>query len=284
MNTINFNECQLCGDDQSPLQESHLVPKFVSDWIKETSKTGFIRAMDNPEERLQDGFKIPMLCTKCERKFSNWEGKFAEHIFKRIANYRKQTESFTISDDHILCLISIFWRLLKYNSLTQTDLWDCDKAAYEVLLAKFKDCILKGDCNVDIYYATVKRESDYWGLTDMESIMTLERAQGDGSAIFLDDPHRYYSVLRLPFFIFYIFSDNWEKQEITPAQLFTKGETNPLLANQLPMVILDHIKWSINNLKQKQKKLSNKSKQSIISSAIKNSYITGTDKSLKSVK
>lgn len=40
--------CALCGKN-AELRESHLIPKFVGEWIKRTSATGYLRQVVNPK-------------------------------------------------------------------------------------------------------------------------------------------------------------------------------------------------------------------------------------------
>lgn len=72
--------CALC-QKSSILRESHIIPKLVTDWMKETSGTGYIRRSGIPNLREQDGPKIPLLCQDCEQLFGVWEKRFAEDIF-----------------------------------------------------------------------------------------------------------------------------------------------------------------------------------------------------------
>ena len=71
--------CALCGRS-GDLQESHIIPKFVGKWIKDTSATGFL-ASATDGERLQDLPTIRMLCSDCELRFSKLEKSFAGKIF-----------------------------------------------------------------------------------------------------------------------------------------------------------------------------------------------------------
>lgn len=72
--------CRLCGKNGS-LKVSHIIPKFIYRWLKETSATGYFRSGLNPDKRQQDGHKRPMLCEGCEQLFSGWERQFAESVF-----------------------------------------------------------------------------------------------------------------------------------------------------------------------------------------------------------
>lgn len=74
-------ECKLCGKE-ADLRLSHLVPKFIGKWLKDTSATGFLRDSRNINRRSQDILKEKWLCHDCEQLFSGWEKPFSEKIFK----------------------------------------------------------------------------------------------------------------------------------------------------------------------------------------------------------
>jgi hypothetical protein len=64
-----------------PLRASHIIPRFVFEWLRTTSATGHIRLGEEPNVRAQDGWKPKLLCPTCEGTFSKWEKTFAEQIF-----------------------------------------------------------------------------------------------------------------------------------------------------------------------------------------------------------
>ena len=72
--------CKLCRSG-APLKRSHIIPKFVGRWMKETSPTPYLRFGGNMDKRLQDLFAMELLCDDCESRFSTWETKFANEIF-----------------------------------------------------------------------------------------------------------------------------------------------------------------------------------------------------------
>lgn len=49
--------CTLCDQENTSLKESHSIPKFVYQWIKDTSPTPYFRSSDNVNIRVQDGPK-----------------------------------------------------------------------------------------------------------------------------------------------------------------------------------------------------------------------------------
>jgi len=77
--------CKLCGLKKE-LSDSHILPKFSSNWIKETGVTGFLRNAIIPNSRRQDGPKKKLLCKDCEDLFSKLETKFSNKIFYPYVN------------------------------------------------------------------------------------------------------------------------------------------------------------------------------------------------------
>jgi len=136
--------CKLCGIEDD-LKESHIVPKSIYKWIKNTSATSFLRAGKNPNLRIQDGIKIRLLCGDCEQRFSSYEKYFIENIFKPI-NEVEPTEqtpvSFDYNDKLFYFINSIWWRIIHYNSsnneLIKSKYWDviqdCEKELKRFLL------------------------------------------------------------------------------------------------------------------------------------------------------
>lgn len=77
--------CNLCLKE-SELLNSHIISKFVYDWLKETSVTGYFRKAINPNLRVQDGDKKKLFCSECEQLLSKDEGAFASRIFNPYVN------------------------------------------------------------------------------------------------------------------------------------------------------------------------------------------------------
>lgn len=73
--------CQLCRINPA-IRNSHIVPTLVGKSIKNHSPTGYLRQDTNPNKRLQDSDKYPLLCHKCEQTFGEREKKFNDYIFK----------------------------------------------------------------------------------------------------------------------------------------------------------------------------------------------------------
>jgi hypothetical protein len=77
--TPSATRCALC-QKVAPLRLSHIIPKFVVRFALRTSP-GLLRTVQNPNRRVQDGFKTELLCEVCEQLFSEWEASFARAVF-----------------------------------------------------------------------------------------------------------------------------------------------------------------------------------------------------------
>lgn len=106
--------CQLCHEDRE-IRQSHIIPKFVFDFVKRTSATGYMRMGTEPNRRVQDGRKHRLLCHGCEQLFSGWEGSFAKYVFHP---YSVNTSA-VIDYGPWLCkfLVSVSWRVLLFYKL-----------------------------------------------------------------------------------------------------------------------------------------------------------------------
>jgi len=105
--------CKLC-DKNTDLQNSHLIPRFVFRWLKDTSP-GHIRSSENPNVRSQDGKKEYMLCEECEQLFSKWERDFANNIFYPFHSNLEQQDYYNYYDWCLKFCVSVSWRVLTHG-------------------------------------------------------------------------------------------------------------------------------------------------------------------------
>src|SRR3989304_9636938 len=114
-----YGTCALCRQ-QKDLRKSHIIPRFVSKWLKSTSATGFLRGVVKPEMRRQDLPTFPMLCEECEQIFSKLESYFAREIFYPFMDEGKRDIAY---DGTLLrFIISLSWRTLKTSYENQVSL------------------------------------------------------------------------------------------------------------------------------------------------------------------
>ncbi len=101
--------CRLCQQDR-PLRDSHIIPRFVSKWLLESSPTGGLRDLATPNRRRQDTPTMPFLCSNCEQVFSRWEAPFAARLFLPL--HRNEGSSFAYDSWGLKFAASIVWRVL----------------------------------------------------------------------------------------------------------------------------------------------------------------------------
>lgn len=205
---LRIGTCALCDQEKSSLKESHSIPKFVYQWIKETSPTPYLRSSDNVNKREQDGPKEYLLCEKCEGHLSLMEAEFAEKAFKKIANYRGQASEILVSESMRVCVLSIFWRTLLTVLNRDNNRTDEDNNVLREFLASAKNQINNNIATSLIFWAPIYGKPPFYDLSPSMTYQ-LDRMVGAPDIRFFDDPHRYFAVFKLPFMFFYIFSEGW---------------------------------------------------------------------------
>ena len=101
--------CRLCGTD-GPLCRSHIVPKFVGDWLRETNVTGRLRASDVPNKLVEDLVWRYMLCAKCEQRFNVFETEVCENIWLPI--HERRQDRYRYGPSFAKFAVSVAWRSL----------------------------------------------------------------------------------------------------------------------------------------------------------------------------
>nr|HAT8713570.1 hypothetical protein [Legionella jordanis] len=102
--------CRLC-ENNSELKKSHIIPKSIIKWMKNTSATGYLRSSENMNIVKQDGLKLPFLCSECECLFSTYEKYFYEQIFLPLHDDK---ERIAYNNNLLKFAASLSWRALKY--------------------------------------------------------------------------------------------------------------------------------------------------------------------------
>lgn len=209
---VQIGTCALCDQEEVRLKESHIIPKFVYQWIKETSPTSYLRSSDNVNKREQDGPKEYLLCGECESHLSIMEAEFAKNIFKKIANYQQQAPKILVTESMRVCVLSIFWRTLLTSLSQDNNRSDEDKKVMHEFLASAKHQINKNIATTLIFWAPIYGDPPFYDLP-LSMTYQLDRMIGAADIRFFDDPHRYFAVFKLPFMFFYIFSEGWSDGE-----------------------------------------------------------------------
>ena len=104
--------CALCLNDDD-LTLSHIVPRFVWRWLKETTPGG-IRTNRIPNRRIQDGPKSHLLCAKCEQRLGSWEKPFCEELFLPLHDSVSARRPIRYEGWALRFAVSVSWRVLTY--------------------------------------------------------------------------------------------------------------------------------------------------------------------------
>lgn len=102
-------KCALCGSE-AKLCKSHMIPKFVTKWLRKTSATGFLRRPVDPNVRRQDAAKLKLLCPSCEGLLSPEEREFRQVIFAPLHN--RTADRFEYGPWLLRFAVSMGWRTL----------------------------------------------------------------------------------------------------------------------------------------------------------------------------
>jgi hypothetical protein len=198
-----MGKCYFCGKNES-IKNSHIIPAFIINWLKNTSLTKHIRSSVNANRRVQDGEKLDLLCNTCENDFSKNELRFKDNIFVKIANYQNQKENISITEFDRKCIYSIIWRIItatyyyKLDYLSWTDEEKQNLNRYSDILKK---AYLNGESDeirTHLIPLTLQivRDANF----DGEDMLFYERSIGYDIKIW-DNFKRLVVYLKLPFMI-----------------------------------------------------------------------------------
>lgn len=111
---MNIDKCRLCQKECVELKQSHIIPKMFYNVIKKKSISGYMREVNNPNKSLQDGLKVPFMCSDCEELFSKYETFFSKDYYQDIVSNEGNCEIYTKNDNLRYFLLSIAWRVMRY--------------------------------------------------------------------------------------------------------------------------------------------------------------------------
>ena len=106
---VHMERCRLCQQDR-PLQNSHIIPRFVSKWLLQSSPTHGLRDLSTPNRRREDTPTVRFLCSDCEGIFSPWESIFTAEIFRPL--HLNDKNSFRYGSWGLKFAASVVWRVL----------------------------------------------------------------------------------------------------------------------------------------------------------------------------
>ena len=111
--------CLLCKKT-ALIKNSHIIPSFVGKWLKNTSVTGYLRQIVNPNLRKQDIATENLLCDLCELLLSKYEDSFSKNIFYPYVNEeldewgvaQGSIKEFEYKEWLLKFMVSVQWRSL----------------------------------------------------------------------------------------------------------------------------------------------------------------------------
>jgi len=103
--------CRLCNQENE-LRESHIIPSFIYKWLKDSSGGGPLRFGQEPNKRVQDGYKFYWMCDECEGRLNKWETEFANKIF--YPTNSGEVAEVTYSSYLLKFCVSVSWRVLNF--------------------------------------------------------------------------------------------------------------------------------------------------------------------------
>lgn len=103
------SKCGLCGETKE-ICKSHIIPKSIVSWYRETLPTGFFRIAQVPNLSKEDYIVIELLCQQCEDLFSVGEDYFKKNIFLPFQDEHKREFKYDARLEYFLTSIS--WRIL----------------------------------------------------------------------------------------------------------------------------------------------------------------------------
>ncbi len=125
--------CALCRKE-ADLVVSHIVPRFVSKRLKDDSPKPFLRSTKDPNRRVQDVQKQPLLCLGCEDRFNRLEDPFSRDIFTPTMN-GEEIDALIVTEEHRGFCASLAWRELAVTLPRKgsDDVADYDAADWEAV-------------------------------------------------------------------------------------------------------------------------------------------------------
>ena len=134
--------CRLCQDSDD-LRVSHVLPRFVGRYLKNTSATGFLTAVDRTGKpsRAQDLAKTKLLCDRCESILCESETFFANTVFYPL----KQNTLKTIPvDEHFARFaVSVSLRVLWIMQIVEHPLAEKWKDELSKLETEWRNYLLR---------------------------------------------------------------------------------------------------------------------------------------------
>ncbi|MBP1594080.1 MAG: hypothetical protein H6Q12_1098 [Bacteroidetes bacterium] len=189
------------------LRQSHIYPKFVIEWMKETGSP-YLRRGIEPNRRYQDGYKLALLSEEGEQMFSLREKWFAEKVFVPFLNDSKI--SIKYGEELYYFAISMLWRILVLE--LESDKIEEFKY-YQLMLRaeeQWREFLYKGIYpidfdNIHMMLADRIQTHDY----NMDGVEYYFCRQCDGTTIYSNEKSQCVIYVKFARFFFFGILDGW---------------------------------------------------------------------------
>ncbi len=230
-----MDKCKFCLEEKSSLQISHIIPKFVYNWMKKTATTGRMRDGRNVNQPAQDGYKTRLLCSSCENEFSAYESYFANFVFMPLT----KSDGF-ISHKEInwqkfnMFILSLLWRATYIMANTK----ETNKEYYESEIEEFNKCAdaikkafkHKENLPFKTFFVPLNKHSYQSGVIDIEDYVYFERSIAIN--LLVDDKNNQASTLyiKLPYILIVcellnFKRNNWQGLELNKEENFNSPDS-----------------------------------------------------------
>ena len=142
-----MTKCLLCGQ-RSPIKNSHIVPALFVRRLKRGTPVKSLRDSNNVTRPVQDGWKGPFYCRRCESLFSGWERHFATQLYDPYL--RDESMSVVIDTALVLFLLSVHFRYIEYAKERNKGL-PPSNGTLEALLSRLRAALLKEEIAAEVY-------------------------------------------------------------------------------------------------------------------------------------
>lgn len=134
--------CKLC-QKENDLRISHVLPRFLGKYLKETSASGFLTAVDmnGKQRRAQDLYKRKLLCDQCESVMNEAETFFANTVFYPFKTDKLKT--IPVDDRLGRFAISVSLRVLWIMQLVRHPLVEKWKDQLDELETEWRNYLLR---------------------------------------------------------------------------------------------------------------------------------------------
>lgn len=278
-------QCKFCLEKKSTLEISHIVPKFVYKWLKNSSSTGRMRDGRNVNKPSQDGYKTPLLCSTCENKFSSYESHFSSFVFAPMTKNDGFIDCTEINWSKFdMFILSLLWRALYVTANTA----EANKDYYPDEIIEFNKCAdkiksafeNKESIPFKTYFVPLNKHSCTNGVIGIEDYVYFERSVAVN--LIVDDDNNQASALyiKLPYALIVCEILNFKHSEWKGLVLNFRENFN-CPNSKVPKFVNNYLKYNCEECYKMGNEIPEKQVQKIMALASKNGSIEdGTNQAI----